>query len=107
MSPETLYAAAGIGLLALGLYGAIAVDDRIRRVLAVNVMGTGVFMVLIALASRTSTGPPDPVLHAMVLTGIVVAVSASGFAVALACRLVQSDDEGGADQSASVEERTR
>jgi multicomponent Na+:H+ antiporter subunit C len=107
VSPETLYAAAGIGLMALGLYGAIAVIDRIRRVLAVNVMGTGVFMVLIALAARPSVGAPDPILHAMVLTGIVVAVSASGFAVALACRLDQPEDETGTDEDTPVEKGTR
>lgn len=93
MTAETLYAAGGVGLLALGLYGAIVVDDRIRRVLTLNIMGTGVFMILIALAARSPSGRPDPVLHAMVLTGIVVAVSASGFAVALACRLGPPEDE--------------
>jgi multicomponent Na+:H+ antiporter subunit C len=87
-----LYGLAGVGLFSLGLYGVLAVEDRIRRVLAVNVMGTGVFMVLIALAARTADATPDPVLHAMVLTGIVVAVSATGLAVALACGLGDDDD---------------
>lgn len=88
-----LYGLAGVVLLSLGLYGALAFDDRIRRVLAVNVMGTGVFMVLIALAARSAPRPPDPVLHAMVLTGIVVAVSATGLAVALACGLADDENE--------------
>jgi multicomponent Na+:H+ antiporter subunit C len=45
-------------------------------------MGTGVFMVLVATA--VSDGRvADPVPHAMVLTGIVVAVSATAFSLAL------------------------
>ena len=45
----------------------------------------GVFMMLVALASRTTgiATRPDPVPHAMVLTGIVVAVSATALGLAL------------------------
>jgi multicomponent Na+:H+ antiporter subunit C len=50
-------------------------------------------MVLVALAARSGDRPPDPVLHAMVLTGIVVAVSATGLAVALACGLADDEDD--------------
>lgn len=107
MSSGTFYAFAGVGLLSLGLFGAIAADDRIRRVLAVNVMGTGVFMVLIALAAPPPAGSTDPVLHAMVLTGIVVAVSATGVAVALACRLEEAEDEPSTDAEVPSEDRTR
>jgi multicomponent Na+:H+ antiporter subunit C len=92
-----LYGLAGVGLLSLGLYGVLAVDGQIRRVLSVNVMGTGVFMVLVALAARSADGPPDPVLHAMVLTGIVVAVSATGLAVALACGFANDEEAHEAD----------
>jgi multicomponent Na+:H+ antiporter subunit C len=45
-------------------------------------MGTGVFMVLVTSALGQGQ-PADPVPHAMVLTGIVVAVSATAFALAL------------------------
>jgi multicomponent Na+:H+ antiporter subunit C len=88
-----LYGLAGIGLVSLGLYGALTVDDRIRRIMSVNIMGTGVFMVLVALATRAADRAPDPVLQAMVLTGIVVAVSATGLAVALVCSLADDEDE--------------
>jgi len=44
-----------------------------------------VFMFLIAIAKRDIL--PDPVPHAMVLTGIVVAVSATALALALTLRV--------------------
>ena len=93
MSHALLYAAAGVLLLALGLYGTLATFERLRRVISINVMGTGVFLVLVSLAAgRPDTGT-DPVLHAMVLTGIVVAVSATAVGIALVCRLEEIDSE--------------
>ncbi len=49
-------------------------------------------MMLIAVAYRGPGVPPDPVPHALVLTGIVVAVSATALALALARRLHRSSD---------------
>jgi hypothetical protein len=62
--------------------------------LAINVMGAGVFMMLIAVAYRGPDLAPDPVPHALVLTGIVVAVSATALALALARRLDREQDDG-------------
>ena len=89
MEPSDLYGSVGIALFALGIYGATALGQFMRQVLALNVAGTGVFMFLIAIAHRAGTPVPDPVPHAMVLTGIVVAVSATALALALACRIHQ------------------
>jgi len=50
-------------------------------------MGSGVFLVLVALGARTPGASPDPVPHAMVITGIVVAVSATALALALMLRV--------------------
>jgi len=55
-------------------------------------MGAGVFMLLIAVAYRGPGLPPDPLPHALVLTGIVVAVSATALALALARRLHAEQD---------------
>lgn len=85
MTTPTLYALAGIALVGLGLVHFAVRRHVVRRVLALNVTGSGVFLVLIALARRAPDGP-DPVPHAMVLTGIVVAVSATAAALALAVR---------------------
>lgn len=83
MSAVLLYALTGVGLFTLGLYALIVYAHLLRKILAINVMGSGVFLVLVALGGRTPGTSPDPVPHAMVITGIVVAVSATALALAL------------------------
>lgn len=87
MSNIFLYALVGIGLFTLGLYALIVHAHLLRKILAINVMGSGVFLVLVALAARTRGAAPDPVPHAMAITGIVVAVSATALALALMVRV--------------------
>ncbi len=74
MSTAFLYALVGVGLFSLGLYALIVHAHLLRKILAFNVMGSGVFLVLVALAKRAGDVPPDAVPQAMVITGIVVAV---------------------------------
>ncbi len=87
MSQFQLYALASVALFCLGLYALIARAHLLRKILALNVMGSAVFLFLVAVALRNRQETPDPVPHAMVLTGIVVAVSTTAFALALARRL--------------------
>jgi len=87
MSPVFLYALVGVGLFCLGFYALIVHAHLLRKILAINVMGSGVFLILVALAKRTGDAAPDPVPHAMVITGIVVAVSATAFALMLMLRV--------------------
>jgi multicomponent Na+:H+ antiporter subunit C len=86
MSAEFLYSACSVGLFGIGLYGLIASAMPIQKVLAVNIMGLGVFMLLIATAYKPH-GITDPVPHAMVLTGIVVAVAGTALALSILCRI--------------------
>jgi multicomponent Na+:H+ antiporter subunit C len=83
-----LFALVAALLFGQGLYGAIVARDVLHRLIALNVTGSAVFLLLVTLARR-GPGEPDPVPHAMVLTGIVVAVAASGLAVALVRRTSQ------------------
>jgi len=87
MNHITFYALVGVGLFTLGLYALIMHAHLLRKILAINVMGSGVFLVLVALAARTQGAAPDPVPHAMVITGIVVAISATALALALMLRV--------------------
>ncbi|KIH75697.1 multisubunit sodium/proton antiporter, MrpC subunit [Geoalkalibacter ferrihydriticus] len=89
MSVSLLYAAGGLVLFCLGLNAIFVRVHLLRKILAANVMGSGVFMVFIALAARVPGEGADPVPHAMVLTGIVVAVCFTALAVALAVRIEQ------------------
>jgi len=77
----TAYAVTGALLVGLGLYGLIAARALLRRVVAFNVVGSGVFLMFGALGWQE--GRADPVPQALIITGIVVALSASALAVGL------------------------
>lgn len=86
MIPSSLlFALAGIWITVIGLRGVLGEEDGFRKIIGANVFGSGVFLFLVALARRAPEGPPDPVPHGMILTGIVVAVSATALMLALLC----------------------
>jgi multicomponent Na+:H+ antiporter subunit C len=82
MSESMLFSTLAVLLFGFGLWRYLASEDPFRNVLSLNVMSSGVFLFLVSIAYRRD-GPPDPVPHAMVLTGIVVAVSATALALIL------------------------
>lgn len=84
---HTLYLLAGAALFCVGLHGLISQPHLLKKILAVNIMSSGTALVFVGVAARTPGGVPDPIPHAMVLTGIVVAVCATGLALALADRV--------------------
>lgn len=84
------YLLAGAALFVIGFNGVVTQTHLLKRILAVNIMGNGVFLVFMTSAARTPGPIPDPIPHAMVLTGIVVAVCATGLALALADRVQQT-----------------
>ena len=86
MSQFLLYALVSVALFVICLNGLITGRHLLRKILALNMMGSSVFLLLVAIAFRNRGEFADPVPHAMVLTGIVVAVSATAFALALARR---------------------
>jgi multicomponent Na+:H+ antiporter subunit C len=91
MSSGSLFAVLGIVLFLAGTGGALLLESRLRRVLALNVSSSGAFLVLVGLAQRG--GGVDPVPQAMVLTGIVVAVAATALALALLGRSGDADPD--------------
>jgi multicomponent Na+:H+ antiporter subunit C len=91
MNPWMLYASSGVVVFAVALYKMFTCEHVVRRIIAANVLGTGVFLVLVGIAHRVPT-EIDPVPHALVLTGVVVSVSATACALALARRLARTDD---------------
>jgi multicomponent Na+:H+ antiporter subunit C len=87
MTQAALYALTGVFLFALGLYGLLVQPHLLRKIIAFNVIGSGIFLVFGAIAAPSPTAGADPVPHAIVITGIVVAVSATAFALTLLRRL--------------------
>ncbi len=92
LNPTLLYSLVGLALFGRGLFALITSSHLLRKILAVNIMATGVFLVLVATAYRAGSGEIDPVPHAMVLTGIVVAVSTTALALILACRVQETSN---------------
>lgn len=87
MPTSLLYAGGGILIFFIGLHALLIHRHLLRKILAINVMCSGVFLVFIALGSRTAAGVTDPVPQAMVLTGIVVALCFTAVGLVLAVRI--------------------
>jgi len=84
-----LYALLSAVLFTVATAGFCLCGHFLRKIIGINLMGVSVFLFLISVARRDMEDFADPVPHAMVITGIVVAVSVSAFALALARRLVE------------------
>ncbi|MBP0466060.1 NADH-quinone oxidoreductase subunit K [Roseomonas sp. PWR1] len=89
-----IYGLLGAALTGLGLYGVLVRTEPLLRILAFNLLGGGVFLVLGAIAQRGAGAgfAADPVPQAIILTGIVVAFAATTIAVALVLRLAARKD---------------
>ncbi len=89
MNVSSLAGLVGAALVGFGLYGLIVDPQPLRKILAFNLIGSGVFLAFGIIARRGAAAgfPFDPVPQAMVITGIVVAFAASALAVALILRL--------------------
>ena len=89
MNSVTLAGLGGSALVGLGLFGLITHPHLLRKIVSFNVMGGGVFLLFGAIARRGAAPGvgADPVPQALVITGIVVAFSATALAVALLLRV--------------------
>lgn len=104
MSQAELYLVLGALLATLGVARLLLTEDLIRRVVGLNIASGGVLMVIVAAGYDAEA--PDPVTHALALTGIVITVSVTAFALALARRIeADTDDDGAAPGSRTEEDR--
>lgn len=86
IAASTIWLFAGAFLVVLGLAALLALPALLRKLLAFNVMGSGVFLVLLALRPRGADGVADPIAQALVLTGIVIAIASTALGLLLAKR---------------------
>src|SRR5262249_32959851 len=89
LSGTTFYGLCCAVLVGAGLYGTIVQPHPLRKIIAFNIIGSGTFL-LFGVVARRGAGAgmgSDPVPQAMVITGLVVAFSATALAVALLLRL--------------------
>ena len=89
MNAATVFGLGAALLVGVGLYGLIVNPQPLRKILAFNVLGGGVFVLLGAIARRGAAAGMggDPVPQALLITGLVVAFSATALAIALLQRL--------------------
>jgi multicomponent Na+:H+ antiporter subunit C len=81
-----LYVFAAAAVFGIGVHGLLISRHLMRKLLSVNLMLSAVFLLLLLFAAPVD-GQPDPIPQALVLTGIVIAVSTTAFALALMVRL--------------------
>jgi len=112
MTIITVFAVCASALVGFGLYGLIVHPHPLRKLLAVNILGSGVFLMFGVIARRGAAAGlgGDPVPQAMVITAIVVAFSATALGVAMLLRLYKetgrvtlASDETDATRSGSAE----
>jgi len=94
LQPGVLFGLCGAGLVGIGLFAVVTQTGLLRRIVGCNILGAGIFLVFGAVARRGAAAgfDADPVPQALVITGIVVAFSASALAVALLKRLSELTD---------------
>jgi multicomponent Na+:H+ antiporter subunit C len=85
----TLFGLCAAALIGIGLYGLIIDAHPLRKILALNVIASGVFVLFGAIARRGAAldYAGDPVPQALLITGIVVAFAATALAIMLLLRL--------------------
>ncbi len=93
-----LYPLSGAVLVGLGFYGFLILRHPLRQILAVNVVGAGIFLIFGGLGRGTASTDPFP--QALVITGIVVAVALTAFGAALILRV--AEDERAPDDTAAA-----
>ena len=94
MSTVALYLLLGTVVTVAGLVRMLLVSDLLARLVAMNLVGTGSLLILLALGARST--PIDPVLSALVITGLVITVAFTGFGAVLIRRI---EEPAGPDEA--------
>lgn len=92
--------AAALWYLLLGSVVAVAgtvrlllTRDLMARLVAMNVVGIGSLLILLSLGARSEGTAPDPVLSALVITGLVITVAFTGVGAVLIRRIEGAQDK--------------
>ena len=95
MNATALFGLCAAVLAGIGVYGLIASPHPLRKIVALNVLGNGIFLACAVIARRGAAAGMggDPVPQARLITAIVVAFAATALGLALTLRL---HEEGGA-----------
>ncbi|MCE5203767.1 MAG: cation:proton antiporter subunit C [Coriobacteriales bacterium] len=106
--------AASVVLFSIGLYCVITRNNLIKKFMGLNIMETAVFAFIVALGvveggdapiMGADASPPftNPIPQALILTGIVVAVSTTAIALSLIIRVYRQTGTIEADELREME----
>ena len=114
MTSLALFGFCGAALVGLGLYGVLCHPGALRKIIALNLLDSGVFLLFGVIARRGGGSldgeaalGSDPVPQALVITGLVVAFAATALGVALVLRLAAAgvDADRSTDADAGLDVR--
>ena len=77
----TLFIVTGVGIFVLGLLGVIVRKGYLHKLISVNIFTSGIFLIFISTTMQDANA--DPIVTALVLTGLVVTLGATAFGVML------------------------
>ncbi|WP_022872653.1 NADH-quinone oxidoreductase subunit K [Nesterenkonia alba] len=89
MTLSALYLLLGTVVAVAGMLRMLLTGDLIARLIGMNVVGIGSLLILLALGARAEE--PDPVLSALVITGLVITVAFTGFGAVLIRRIESAE----------------
>ena len=91
-----------LALFVIGLYTVVTHSNLIKRIIGINIMGTGVFYFFVSIGNVVDGNPPiieldngallyiNPLPSGLILTGIVVVVSITVYSLSLVVRIYET-----------------
>ncbi|HEY9189874.1 MAG TPA: NADH-quinone oxidoreductase subunit K [Sulfurovum sp.] len=77
----SLFIIAGAAIFVLGLVGVLAQQGFVHKLISLNIFTSGIFLIFIS--TSVHDGKADPLATALVLTGLVVTLGSTAFALML------------------------
>lgn len=112
---DNMYFLASIILFLIGFHTMLTHSNLIKKIIGLNIMETSIFLFFVAVGYIRRGIPPlitdtegiyiNPLPSALILTGIVVGVSVSAFAVALVIKIYHAYGTIDADEIMSIRSR--
>ena len=113
---ENFNFAVAVVLFTIGLYAVMAKSNLIKKLMGLNIMETSVFLFFISLGAVEGGKAPiveegaqvlyvNPLPQALILTGIVVAISTTALALSLIIRIYEHCGTIDADKLRLLEEK--
>jgi multicomponent Na+:H+ antiporter subunit C len=105
-----------IALFIIGLYTVLTHNNLLKKVIGINIMETSVFLLFVSIGMVNQGRPPilrigddfaiyiNPLPSALILTGIVVAVSITAYSLSLIIQLYNAYGTLDLDQMLSAED---